>query len=85
MLEFLMYKELKSKRKMERCRKRDRKDVSVPILKIFQKQMTEIPTRDYDSVAETQSYENAKNTLCLKRRKVLRFAQNRADSMDILF
>ena len=81
-----MYEKLKSKRKIEWCRKRVREDLSATVHKIFRKEMTEVLTRDYDSVAETPWYENSQTTtLYLEKRKASRFTQNPADSMHILF
>lgn len=54
--------EIEVKKKMEKCNQRFREDVSVPVHKIFQEEMTEIHTRGYDIVSETPSYENAKTS-----------------------
>ena len=71
---------------MERFRKRVQEEIAVPVHKIFRKEMTEVLTRDYDSVAETPWYENSQTTtLYLEKRKASRFTQNPADSLHILF
>ena len=44
---------------MEKFRKRVLQEIFVPVHKIFRNEKTEIHTQDYDSVAETPSYENA--------------------------
>ena len=64
---------------MEKCRKRVREDVSVPVRGIFQEEMAEIYTRKYEFVAEIPAYENVKTTLCLCRKKSLGTMQNLAD------
>lgn len=77
--------EIEVKKIMEKCKKRVREDVSVPVNKIFQEEMSEINMRGYDIVSETPSYENVKTSLCRQRRAVLGTTQNPADSKDILF
>lgn len=75
--------EIEVRRKMEKCKKRAREDVSVPVSTIFNEELADIYSKGYDFVTCTPSYKSAKTALCRERRKTLGTTENPDDANDI--
>lgn len=77
--------EIQVKKTLQKCRKRVREEISVPVSKIFCEEMANIYNKGYDLVTESPAYKNAKTSLCSERRKILGTVENPEHSMDIKF
>ncbi|GFR21925.1 FLYWCH-type domain-containing protein [Trichonephila clavata] len=77
--------EIEVKIKLETCKKRVRDETSVPVLQIFQEELSELYQKVYDFVAKIPTYSSAKTALCRERRKALGATQNPQNANDIQF
>lgn len=77
--------EIEVKKTMQKCKKRVREELSVPVHKIFREEMASIYDKGYDLITESPTYKNAKTSLCFERRKILGTVENPESSLDINF
>ncbi|GBO42848.1 hypothetical protein AVEN_218369-1 [Araneus ventricosus] len=72
--------EIDVKKTMQKCRKRVREEIFMPMHKFFREEMANIYNKGYGLVTESRTYNNAKT--CSERRKILGTVEN---SLNIKF